>query len=154
MPPAAELSPELRIEPACEADRTLLFAPFKAALQGYVDWAWGWDEDKERHHFFERLPVKGLFKLIHRGQCVGGFCIEETQEQSQHLRTLFIRPESQGLGIGTLLLEYLIQEAQCQQLALTLHVIHINPARRLYERLGFRTVREEEKTFFMRLDSR
>ena len=148
------LSPELRIEPASEADRALLFAPFKAALQGYVDGAWGWDEDKERRHFFERLPLKGLFKLIHRGQCVGGFCIEKMPGESQHLRTLFIRPESQGLGIGTLLLEHLIQEVQHQQRPLTLHVIQINPAKRLYERLGFRTVREEEKTFFMRLDSR
>ena len=154
MPIIAELSPELRIEPASEAGRALLFAPFKVALQGYVDWAWGWDEDKERLHFFERLPLNGLFKLIHRGQCVGGFCIEETQEHSQHLRTLFIRPESQGLGIGTRLLQHLIQEAQRQQQPLTLHVIHINPAKRLYERLGFRAVREEEKTFFMRLDSR
>ena len=154
MPLAAALSPELRIEPACEADRALLFAPFKAALQSYGDWAWGWDEDKERRHFFERLPLNGLFKLIHRGQCVGGFCIEETPGPSQHLRTLFIRPESQGLGIGTLLLAHLIEEAQHQQLPLTLHVIHINPAKGLYERLGFRTVREEEKTCFMRHDSR
>lgn len=154
MPLAAELSPELCIERTSEADRALLFAPFKAALYDYVDWAWGWNEDKERLHFFERLPLNGLYKLIHRGQCVGGFCIEETPGRSQHLRTLFIRPESQGLGIGTAVLKHLIQGAQRQQRPLTLHVIQINPAKRLYERLGFRTVREEEKTFFMRLDSR
>mgnify|MGYP000095904238 CR=1 FL=1 len=154
MPDATALNPELRIEPASEADRALLFAPFKAALHDYVDWAWGWDEDKERLHFFERLPLNGLFKLLHRGQCVGGFCIEKTPGQSRHLRTLFIQPESQGLGIGTAVLKHLIQGAQRQHLSLTLHVIQINPAKRLYERLGFRTVREEEKTFFMRLDSR
>jgi GNAT superfamily N-acetyltransferase len=48
-----------------------------------------------------------------------------------------------GRGIGTMLLTRLVGEAGRRGLpGLSLHVDHGNPARRLYERLGFRCVRE------------
>ena len=100
MPDATALNPELRIEPASEADRALLFAPFKAALHDYVDWAWGWDEAKERHHFFERLPLSGLFKLVFKGQCIGAFCLDTAGDAAWHLRTFFIHPQLHGQGLG------------------------------------------------------
>ena len=151
MPLAADLSPELRIEAASEADRDILYMPYKAALHTYVEWAWGWDEDKERFNFFERLPLSDLFKLIFKGQCIGGFCLDRRPDQDWHLRTFFLEPSSHGQGIGTAVLLHLMRQAKSQQRDMTLHVIHSNPAKRLYERLGFQTVRQEDKTSLMRL---
>ena len=48
----------------------------------------------------------------------------------------------------------LIEEAAKAGQALTLGVVKINPARRLYERLGFRTTHEDERKFYMRRDWR
>jgi len=148
---AADLTPALRIEPAAEVDREVLYAPFKAALHAYVDWAWGWNEEKERFNFFERLPLSGLCKLTLHGQCIGGFCLHMPAGQDWHLRTFFLAPSVQRQGIGTAVLRHLIHQAKSQQCGMTLHVIHVNPAKQLYERLGFQTVRQEEKTFLMRL---
>jgi ribosomal protein S18 acetylase RimI-like enzyme len=151
MPLAAELSPALRIEPAAEVDRQVLYAPYKAALHAYVDWAWGWNEEKERFNFFERMPLSDLCKLTLHGECIGGFCLGMPAGQDWHLRTFFLAPSVQRQGIGTAVLLHLMRQAKSQQRGMTLHVIHINPAKRLYERLGFQTVRQEDKTCLMRL---
>jgi GNAT superfamily N-acetyltransferase len=47
-----------------------------------------------------------------------------------------------GKGIGTRLLAELIAEAKKRGVPLTIHVELFNPARRLYERLGFTPVEE------------
>ena len=46
-------------------------------------------------------------------------------------------PEYRGRGIGTALLEELLVEADATGRRVTIHVERFNPARRLYERLGF-----------------
>ena len=48
----------------------------------------------------------------------------------------------------------LIGEAARAGQALTLGVVKIKPALRLYERLGFRTTHEDERKFYMRHDWR
>ncbi len=51
-----------------------------------------------------------------------------------------LRPEYRGQGIGTALLEHLLQAARNLYPAISLSVSPNNPAMRLYERLGFVTV--------------
>jgi GNAT superfamily N-acetyltransferase len=51
-------------------------------------------------------------------------------------------PAFRGKGIGTRLLAELIVEAKGRGVPLTIHVELFNPARRLYERLGFTPVEE------------
>ena len=51
-------------------------------------------------------------------------------------------PSFRGKGIGTRLLAELIVEAKAKSVPLTIHVEIFNPARRLYERLGFAPVEE------------
>jgi len=48
-----------------------------------------------------------------------------------------LMPEFRGQGIGSGLLRSLIAEAEASDRTLSIHVEHNNPARRLYERLGF-----------------
>ena len=53
-------------------------------------------------------------------------------------------------GIGTEVVKRLISEANELNLAMRLNVVRINPARRLYERLGFRVVSEDDRKFYMK----
>ena len=46
----------------------------------------------------------------------------------------------------------LIAEAARAHQAVRLNVVKINPALRLYERLGFRTTHEDDRKFYMKLD--
>ena len=55
-----------------------------------------------------------------------------------------LMPEHRGAGIGTKLLKELQEEAKAAGKKLSIHVERFNPARRLYERLGFQQVEEKE----------
>jgi ribosomal protein S18 acetylase RimI-like enzyme len=54
--------------------------------------------------------------------------------------TIAVRDGARGNGVGETLLRALIDEAAARRLRLSLDVRETNPARRLYERLGFRQV--------------
>lgn len=47
-------------------------------------------------------------------------------------------PEFRGQGVGGLLLAAVFTEAAATDRSVSIHVEHFNPARRLYERMGFR----------------
>jgi GNAT superfamily N-acetyltransferase len=53
------------------------------------------------------------------------------------LMDIALLPEWRGRGIGTTLIEGLVDEARSDGRLLSLHVEHGSPARRLYDRLGF-----------------
>lgn len=54
-----------------------------------------------------------------------------------HIVDIALLPESRGAGIGTFLLERLIDEASAAGKPVSIHVEKPNPAMRLYKRLGF-----------------
>jgi ribosomal protein S18 acetylase RimI-like enzyme len=54
--------------------------------------------------------------------------------------TIGVRPHSRGQGVGRMLLDALMAEATQRGVGLCLNIRHDNPARRLYERVGFRLV--------------
>jgi ribosomal protein S18 acetylase RimI-like enzyme len=51
-------------------------------------------------------------------------------------------PERRGRGIGTRLLQELLDAGRASGRSVSIHVERENPARRLYERLGFHAVGE------------
>jgi len=60
-----------------------------------------------------------------------------------------ILPEKQGGGLGSSILKKLIDDAVQAHVSVSLSVLKVNPARRLYERLGFRIVGENEQAYDM-----
>lgn len=62
------------------------------------------------------------------------------------------RPEHQGRGLGALLIRQLLQEATRARVPVTLSVLKVNPAKRLYDRLGFRVTGESPGSYQMRFD--
>jgi ribosomal protein S18 acetylase RimI-like enzyme len=64
-----------------------------------------------------------------------------------------LRPSFQGQGLGEKLVEEIITEAKRAGASLRLSVLASNPARRLYERLGFSVVMEKPHAFEMQLNA-
>jgi len=60
-----------------------------------------------------------------------------------------IAPAKQGMGLGSSILKKLLADAVQAHVSVSLSVLKANPARQLYERLGFRIVGENEQAYDM-----
>ncbi|CAP43281.1 GNAT family N-acetyltransferase [Bordetella petrii] len=66
-----------------------------------------------------------------------------------HVVQVQVAPDHQGQGLGARLLRGVLEQADAAGLPAQLDVLKTNPARRLYERLGFRVVAESGAEFHM-----
>ena len=64
-----------------------------------------------------------------------------------------IDPEYQNRGIGRSVLQNILQEATASKRSVSLSVLKVNRAQELYISLGFKTVAEDESSYFMKYDS-
>jgi ribosomal protein S18 acetylase RimI-like enzyme len=81
-----------------------------------------------------------------------GWLQSAAQAELLFLSQLYIARSFQGRGIGTKVMHRMIAEARHANRPIALDVVKINPALRLYQRLGFRITGEEEHKFNMTLD--
>jgi GNAT superfamily N-acetyltransferase len=79
----------------------------------------------------------GLLKLVREGD---PWLVEQVQ----------LVPGVQGQGVGAAILRRVVDEAGAAGAGLELSVLKRNPARRLYERLGFVIRDEDDHSFTMR----
>lgn len=112
----------------------------------------GWRGDEaERRHFYQSFTLEETSILSAGGADIGWMTVRRNVDHI-YLDEITILAPWQNNGIGTSLLRDLIQEANERGLPLRLSTARINPARRLYERLGFRIVRESPYKFEMEMD--
>ncbi len=114
----------------------------------YVD---GWGRPGDRAVIalqdFQRVGA-AWYRLFQPDRPGYGFVDEETPELS-----IAVVPSRRGRGLGRELLEGLLAEARREGFpALSLSVERDNPSIKLYERHGFKTVREDADTVIMRAD--
>ena len=137
----------LAVRPMTDSDR-----PFVAALYASTRTAeiagFGWPPELTRaffdqqhraqeHHYRAVYPGADWLIVEQEGQPIGRLYVEE-RVQSLHLIDISLVPERRGSGAGSALLADLIAQADSLGKATSLQVEKVNPARRLYERLGFR----------------
>ena len=85
-------------------------------------------------------PLGAAWLRLLRGENRGyGYVDDETPEVA-----IAVRPGTRGAGIGTRLLRRLLEAAKPRYRAVSLSVRSGNPARRLYERMGFEAVTEQD----------
>lgn len=75
-------------------------------------------------------------------------CISSSDEL--FLAQIFVDGPFQNQGVGTEVMNRLLSEATRANQSVILAVAKINPALRLYQRLGFQTVYEDERKHYMR----
>jgi GNAT superfamily N-acetyltransferase len=82
-----------------------------------------------------------------------GWMQSSIQDGARFLEQIFIDAPFQRRGVGTGIIHRLIDRANRAGEPVTLGVVKINPARRLYERLGFHTTHEDDRKFYMRREA-
>jgi ribosomal protein S18 acetylase RimI-like enzyme len=68
------------------------------------------------------------------------------------LQNIRIAPAWQRRGLGTAIIQDILGEARYDGLPVALRVLKVNPARRLYERLGFAVTGETPTHYKMRAE--
>ncbi|MBI2945794.1 MAG: GNAT family N-acetyltransferase [Candidatus Wallbacteria bacterium] len=84
------------------------------------------------------------FAVILVDDCPAGRLYVDRQGERIHIIDISLLPEFRGKGVGSRLLQDLLEEADAKGVAISLHVERNNPASRLYSRLGFRHTGESE----------
>jgi ribosomal protein S18 acetylase RimI-like enzyme len=98
-------------------------------------------------------------RLLHHFECASVLLHEEAPVGLLKLRRLpdeweivqiQLSKKCQGLGTGRALIETIIADAAVAGASVKLSVLKVNPARKLYERLGFCVTGEDADEYFMR----
>ena len=126
---------EYTLRPARDDDFEFLFRLKAVALGPYVAKVWGWNEDEQRQRFARQFDT-ARYQIVLREKDIGVVAVEE-REHEIYLSNIELLPEYQRKGIGTALIGEVLAQADRKGLPVALQVFKINPARHLYERLGF-----------------
>jgi GNAT superfamily N-acetyltransferase len=82
-----------------------------------------------------------------------GWMQSSIRDDGRFLEQIFIDAPFQRRGTGTGIIHRVIDRADHANQPVTLGVVKSNPARRLYERLGFRITHEDDRKFYMRREA-
>lgn len=143
------LAPTIALRPVTADDTEFLVAVYagtRAEELAAVPW-----DDTERDAFLrmqfgaqdrywrEHKPGAELSVVLVDGEPAGRLYVDRLPAEIR-IVDIALLPAHRGGGVGTRLLTDILQEGHRTNLPVTIHVEQFNPARALYERLGFRQI--------------
>ncbi len=141
---------EIELRQAKVADTKFLWDVFRVSMKDYITQTRGeWNEQREESQFRHQLDLSAA-QVIRSNDLEVGFIMAPIKDGARWVHTICIVPEHQNRGIGTEVIRSVIAEAQTRKMPLYLSVLKVNPARRLYERLGFVVIEETKHHFRMK----
>jgi GNAT superfamily N-acetyltransferase len=127
---AKKVMHNISLRAATKDDAAFALHVTEACMRRYAEQAWGsWNGRADLDLTFDQIIQLagrdiGLIGINRRSDC-------------WFLDKLYLLPAYQNQGLGSHLLQCLIEDAKSAQVVLRLTVLEANPARRLYERHGF-----------------
>jgi ribosomal protein S18 acetylase RimI-like enzyme len=142
---------EVDLRPGAAGDREFLWRLHCETMREYVAATWGWDETFQRDRFDAHFDPLSLLIIEKDGESIGTISVRRPGDEI-FLAAIEITPAQQNRGIAALLINDLLSESDRSHLPVKLQVLKVNPARGLYERLGFVCTSETATHYVMRRD--
>ena len=132
-------------------DFDFLFKLKKENFKWYVDKIWGWNDEDQKQRLKQDLEEYLAHKriILIDNKSAGVYVIHTTENGELFINEISILKEYRNKGIGTKILEEQLKENQSKGIRTILQVFKDNPAKSLYERLGFKVYGETETHYQM-----
>ncbi|WP_338640731.1 GNAT family N-acetyltransferase [Burkholderia pyrrocinia] len=141
------MTPAINLRTASPADLPFLLTLRRLTMTGHLQRV-GAPTDDEAHDRRIRAHFDDAMIVCEGATAIG--LLKVTRSAGEwHVHQIQLLPARQGQGIGEAVLRELLSDAARANVPVTLSVLHGNPARRLYERLGFRIESETETSASM-----
>ena len=137
---------------ATDDDKGFLWELKVASMRQYVEAVYGWD-DCIQYGFFELGFRPQAIQIIQYDQQDIGMYELRERASDWFLTRIEILPAFQGKGIGRTVIHQMVARICKTGKPLRLQVFKVNPAQRLYERIGFLRTGETKTHFLMELPS-
>jgi ribosomal protein S18 acetylase RimI-like enzyme len=138
-----------RLRAATPEDGEFIYQLRVDGLKEYVTQVWGWDEEFNRELFRQKFNSRSYQMIVVNDRDIGAVALEH-RENETFLADIEIAREWRGLGLGTAIIREFLANARRQGVPAALQVLKVNPARHLYQRLGFQVVGETDTHYLMR----
>ena len=155
-PPATPQIDLRRVQPDDDRFLSALFASTRIEELAPVPWT---EEQKAQFlamqfraqtlDYDRNYPAASRDVILVDGEAAGRLYVDR-REEAIHIIDIALLPRFRGQGVGTHLLQHLLDEGDRTGLPVSIHVEVHNPARRLYDRLGFLPVEENGIYLLMR----
>jgi ribosomal protein S18 acetylase RimI-like enzyme len=141
---------EVELRQATVTDTKFLWDVFRVSMKDYITQTRGeWNEQREKSQFLHQLDLSAARVILSKDLEVG-FIMAPIKDNARWIHTICVVPEHQNRGIGTEVIRSIIAETETQKIPLYLSVLKVNPARGLYEQLGFGVIEETKHHFRMK----
>jgi ribosomal protein S18 acetylase RimI-like enzyme len=138
---------DIRLRPYEARDFDFARRLYFETMRWAIERAFGWDEARQHASFAEWFKPEEV-RVITADGADAGWIQQHLDDKGIVLGSIYVAPTMQRKGIGSAVIRALLQSGR----PVTLAVMKINPARSLYDRLGFRITHEDEYKLYMRAD--
>jgi ribosomal protein S18 acetylase RimI-like enzyme len=143
------MTDSIRLRPKSEADRpflAVLYASTRADELALTAWTdeqklafLQWQFDAQSLHYDEYYSEADFLIIEQDGAPIGRIYVDRGPVQIE-IVDIALLPQFRGSGLGTRLLRDVLKEGEESGRPVRIYVENFNPARRLYDRLGFQHV--------------
>lgn len=121
-------------------------------MKWYIEKIYGWDESVQREKTIDELN-KSIddMNIIRVDNCDVGVTTFHKNKEYYCIGLTLIHPDYQGKGLATDILSKYIECAKEDNKEIVIKTYKYNPARRLYERLGFKVYDEDNTHVYMNI---
>ena len=136
--------PELSFRGVSYDDCEYILNMKELCLKWYIEIIYGWDTNIQREKTKEELEKhKDDMRIIVKDNKDIGVTTFYEENNEYVVGLIMVDPELQGLGIGTKIISEYIDIAKEDKKRIIIKTYKLNPAKRLYERLGFKIYKED-----------
>jgi ribosomal protein S18 acetylase RimI-like enzyme len=143
--------PDVSLSPTRQEESEALVALRIEAMRASLERVGRFDAQRARQRFLAGFVPELTHHILLKGERVGFVVVRPTSD-GLNLEHLYVRPDYQGRGVGSEVLQILFKEADSRALPLRVGALRGSDANRFYLRHGFEHTEESEwDIYYVRL---